>query len=278
MTAEPPVGGFGQFYAEQFDRRVRWVTGKFNVGRQDAEDVVQDAMVELAPKWGTDKARDPGALLTTIIQRKVYKRWSRPGSTTAVVPLEEEVYRLEAAVADPAVTVEHRDTIRRAASIMDPLERRIVLGRARQDSAVAIAAEEGVAADAVRSAGRRMERRMAAAIGAEPAPPDPGTIDVSKYLKRLPPQQRQVFTLAVDGFEPATIGEILHITSNNARVHLCLAKKAVAGMLPAEEDAERRIGVLIHWARRNRASHSLFPVRSAVGRPRKMPNQPRYPA
>lgn len=278
MKAGASLGGFDQFYAAEFDRRVRYVVKKYNVGRQDAEDVVQDAMVELAPKWGTDKALEPAALLHTIIQRKVYKRWRSTDPAVAAVPFEDEVSRLEAAVADPAVIAEQRDTIRRAANAMSPMERRIVLGRTRQDSAVTIAAEEGVKADVVRSAGRRMERRMAATIGAEPAPPDPGTIDVSKYLKRLPPQQRQVFTLAVDGFEPATIGEILHITSNNARVHLCHAKKAVAGMLPAEEDAERRIGVLIHWARRNRASHSLFPVRSAVGRPRKMPNQPRYPA
>jgi len=257
---------------EQFDRKVRWVVRKYGVGRQDAEDIVQDSMVELAPKWGTCKALEPEALLTTIIKRKVFKRWRRPAA--AVVPLEDEVQQLEAAVADPAVTAEQRDTIRRAASVMSPIERRIVLGRARQDSAVTIAAEEGMSAVAVRSTGHRMERRMAAVTESEQAP-DLGAINVATYARRLPKQQRTVFTLALEGYEPAAIAKILH-TSNNARVNLYHAKRAVIGMLPTLAAGHYTVPHLIGAARRNRAVGFASP--SAIGRPRKMPNQPRYPA
>lgn len=275
MTAEP-LGGFTEFYAEQFDRRVGQALKKFGIGYQDAQDIVQESLIELMPKWGTDKALDPGALLTTIIQRKVFKRWGRRSAAAPVVPLEEEVYRLEAAIADPAVTAEQRDTIRRAASFMSPIERRIVLGRARQDSAVTIATEAGVSAEAVRSTRRRLQQRMTAAAEIQETAPDLGTIDLAEYIKGLPNQQGKVLTLALEGYWPAEIAKMLEITSNDARVNLHYAKKTVIGLLPATADAQRRIPFMIRWARR-RADSALAP-RSGSTRPPGMLNQARRPA
>lgn len=269
------AGDFAAFFAGQFEQRVNGVVKRFNVGRQDAEDVVQEAMLDLMPKWGTDRARNPEALLTTIIQRRVYRFWGR-SAPAAVGPLDDEVYWLEASAADPAVTAEQRDTIRRAADVLSPVERRIVLGRALQDPAAAVAVEVGVSAEAVRSAGRRMQQRMMAAAESQDAVPGLGPIDVAEYIKDLPHQQGRVLTLALEGFWPSTIGQILGITSNDARVNLHHAKKAVIGMLPASADAERRIPFMIKWARRR--ADSAFSPRSASSQPRGVPSQFRRPA
>lgn len=275
MTATSPADNFDGFYAAQFELQVRRLHKQVD-NRYDAEEIVQDSLFDLFRVW--DKAETPEALLSTIIRRKVFKYWGRRPSAkgATVIALGEEADRVPDRVADPAVTVEQRDTIRRAADVMSPIERRIVMGRARQDSAVAIAAEEGVNADAVRNAGRRMEQRMVATIGSEEAPPDLEAIDLAKYIKRLPRQQRMVFSLAIDGYQPAAIAQVLHITSNNARVNLHHATKAVVGMLPALADAEHRVHMLIWWARRNRAKGAFAP-RPIPNRPRGMPNQPRRP-
>jgi hypothetical protein len=156
---------------------------------------------------------------------------------------------------------------------MSPMERQIVLGRARQDSAVAIAAEAGVSAEAVRSTNRRMQRRMAATVQSQETPPDIGPINLAEYIKDLPSQQGRVLTLALEGYWPAAIAKMLEITSNDARVNLHHAQKAVIGMLPASADAHRRIPFMIKWARRR--ADSAFAPRSALNRPRGMPNQSR---
>lgn len=239
------TGSFDDFYAAQFDLQVRLVLKKVD-GRHDAEEIVQDSLFDLFRTW--DKAETPEALLATIIKRKVIKYWGRRPSAkgAVIIALGEEADRIPDRTADPAVTAEQRDTIRRVAEVMDPIERQVVMGRVNQHSATTIAARAGVSASEVRQAGSRMAQRMTAG-DADPLE----ALELEKYVVRLPRRQQMVMALAFGGYRPAVIARHLEITANDARVNLCHAKKALVGMLPANTDP-KRVNVLLRNLRHRR--------------------------
>lgn len=275
MNAGAP-GGFEAFYAAQYRLRVRQAAGKVG-GKQNAEDIVQESMLDLLRMW--EQAKDPEALLTTIIQRKVYKLWNgeKRRAASALSPETEETAD---PAAGPEVLAEQRNTIRWAAESMSPIEREIVAGRAQRDSAAAIAARTGATEQQIRHAGRRMERRMASAL-AEPGPvPELAAIDLAPYRNRLPLRQRQVLTLALEGMRPAVIAQVFHITPNNARVNLHHARKAMIGILaevfPDDDAAAGMLDHLIEWTQSVRDGWAFAP-RPVPNRPRGMSNRPRPP-
>jgi DNA-directed RNA polymerase specialized sigma24 family protein len=260
------TAGFEDFYTVQFDLQVGRVLKKVD-NRHDAEEIIQDSLFDLYRAW--DTVETPEALLATIIKRKIIKYWGRRPSAKGaiVIALGEETDRIPDRIADPAVTVEQRDTIRRAAEVMDPIERQVVMGRVNQHSSAAIAARAGVSASEVRQAGSRMAQRMAAS---EVNPLE--TLDLEKYAARLPSRQQAVMSLAFGGYRPAVIAGHLDITPNDARVNLCHAKKALVDMLPDSADPKRRVDLLLRDLRRRRDLGLMpFDVKRVV------PNRPRYP-
>lgn len=270
------LGGFEGFYAAQYDLRVSQTAGKVG-GKQNAEDIVQDAMLDLYRMW--DQAKNPEALLTTIVQRKVYKFWDSK-ERHAASALGPETDKVADPAAGPEVLAEQRDTIRRATEAMSPIEREIVAGRTQRDSAAAIASRTGATEQQVRRAGRRMERRMASVL-ADPEPtPELAAMDVVPCIKRLPLRQRQVLGLAIEGLRPAAIAQVFHITPNNARVNLHHAKKAMAGVLaeflPDETVAADMLDHMIEWTQKMRDTWAFAP-RPVPNQPRGMPNRPRLP-
>jgi DNA-directed RNA polymerase specialized sigma24 family protein len=57
---------------------------------------------------------------------------------------------------------------------------------------------------------------------------------VMRMLRRLPPRQSQVMALAVDGFKPYEMAEILNISMEAARSNLRHARKSLAAMMEVE--------------------------------------------
>jgi DNA-directed RNA polymerase specialized sigma24 family protein len=57
---------------------------------------------------------------------------------------------------------------------------------------------------------------------------------VMGMLRRLPPRQSQVMALAVDGFKPHEMADILDISMEAARSNLRHARKSLAAMMEAE--------------------------------------------
>jgi len=266
VTDTLPTPGFDDFYVAQFNLQVRLVLKKVD-NHHDAEEIVQDSLFDLFRTWG--KVKTPEALLATVIKRKVWKYWSRRPSAkgAVVIALGEDTDRIPDRIADPAVTVEQRDTIRRAAEAMNSIERQVVMGRVNEHSATAIAAQAGVSTSEIRQASSRITQRMTAG-NVDPQE----TLELEKYVGRLPRRQQMVMALAFGGYRPAVIAGHLDITPNDARVNLCHAKKALVGMLPDSADPKRRVDILLRELRRRR-DLGLMPYDVK----RVIPNQPRYP-
>lgn len=260
------TGGFEEFYTVQFNLQVRLVLKKVD-NRHDAEEIVQDSLFDLYRIW--DTVETPEALLATIIKRKIIKYWGRRPSAkgAVVIALGEETDRIPGRIADPAVTVEQRDTIRRAAELMNPIERQVVMGRMNQHSTTEIAAQAGMSASEVRHAGHRMEQRMAAEVDFADI-----TVDLARYVVYLPRRQQEVIALAFCGYRPVAIAGHLGITPNDARVNLCHAKKALKGLLPPSIDPVWQIEVMLREVR-HRRDLGLMPYEVK----RIVPNRPRYP-
>lgn len=221
---------FDAFFHCHHGRRVRLVAKKI-ADFHHAEDLVLEAFFELGLKW--DGAENPEAFLTTIVNRKISKYLHRRSQNREIVaessPETVEAYVGFHQTPDPAITVERRDTIRRAAARMTPFERRLASDRAQQFTTREIAERYGVSRSKVGLTERRMHHRLSEMFD-EPTPGDRIT-SLHKGVRLLPLRQREVMTLALNDVRPEQIATRLGITPNNARVNLWHARRTLRQVL-----------------------------------------------
>jgi len=226
------VSAFEAFYTATRDNQVAGVTRLLNGDHADAEDVVQQAMMELYIAWPT-VARQAG-WLTTACDRKVWKRWS--GRSRAPLPLEAAAH-LPGMDPDPSEHAVQRDRLRAVAEVLSSTEMAIFQAIANGYTLAQIADARSTTVAQLRTTIQRARHRL----DATPAGPVESEEDVLAYclsrLERLPSRQRDVATWAFWGTKPDAIASRLGISANTARVNLHHAKRALAQMpgAPAPE-------------------------------------------
>lgn len=240
------MSAFDDFFRDHRPKTLRWVTAKVDGNRYDAEDIVNDAFLDLFRQWDTVLA--PEKLLTTIANRKIMRLWERRRRESPGLPDLAVLETRMPVGADPASLAVVRDDLRRLGAGLDDVERLVVAGWAREDTTAEIADDLQMTSRQVLQVQERVRQRLAPKeIGAT-------TVDWSGRLGRLSPQQRDVMELAFLGHKPGLIAQMLGISANAARANLCLAKGALAAAAPVEEDKalaeiSRYVLDVRHWAK-----------------------------
>jgi RNA polymerase sigma-70 factor (ECF subfamily) len=150
---------FGVFYAAAFPRLVGYLSPIVG-GRQEAEDLAQEAFVRLVPRWERVQAyEDPEAWLRSVGFRLAVSRWRRLRVSARHLARQAKV---------PLVDAPDEDMLR-VGEVLGPLslEHRqvLVLHHALGFSVEEIARELGVAPGTVKS--RLSRARVAAALLAD---------------------------------------------------------------------------------------------------------------
>ncbi|MEY9929632.1 RNA polymerase sigma factor (sigma-70 family) [Catenulispora sp. GP43] len=216
---------FEDFYSAVHDSQVAQVTWLLNGDRADAEDIVQQSMMELYLAW--PNVTKHYGWLQTACERKVWKRWNSRGRIP--LPLEEAV-RLPGAEPDPADRAALGDDVRAAAQVLSREEMALFQRIADGYTLAQIADVYSLTVPQIRTAIKKARCRFAAA----PAGPLESEEEVLEYcrsrLEHLPPQQEEVMTWALYGVKPDVIASWMGISANGARVNLHHAKTALAHM------------------------------------------------
>lgn len=244
-----------QFYAAEYERCVRQVRG-WGGSAEIAEDVAQEAFLELFRRW--DTVRTPQALVTTIAKRMLWRTVERQRREILVdTPLDG--YGMNQ-TADPADRVVARAELRRIGLGLRPEEARPLVALAAGYSLGDYARSERIPIKQVRALVRRARQRIvtkvAPPVSPRPAPQRPALVGAGTKARTLIPvgtspryQQRelfdawdasvaklstrrqQVYRLAAAGLPPQDIALHLGISQAAARVHLCHARKLVAALM-----------------------------------------------
>ena len=215
---------FETFYRQNVANVFRFVLMR-GTNRADAEDIVQEAFVDLHMHW--DKVTNPNAWLWTVCSRKVAKFFHRSAREIPVAAVDDS----SAVEADPAETVEARlefeDLLNEASPTEAAALTLLSLGYSQAEAAI----EVGSTVAQVRKLLRKQRRPQMTLDDKADENDTPQQRRVRQVLRMLPQRQHDVFMLRLDGLSPKEIGQRLDMSDNNARVTQHHASKAVAEAL-----------------------------------------------
>jgi RNA polymerase sigma-70 factor (sigma-E family) len=165
MPATEP-GGFTEFVRHRSDPLLRTAYLLCGGGRQAAEDLLQDVLVRMYPRWRRIQG-SPEAYARAALTNAAINRARRLARRVAEAPLIADVATVDAG---PDESVSGRDVLLRALAVLPPRQRAIIVLRFFDDlSEVDTAAAVGCRVGTVKSQTSRGLARLRELL-AEPAP------------------------------------------------------------------------------------------------------------
>jgi RNA polymerase sigma-70 factor (sigma-E family) len=134
--------------------------------RSDAEDLLQDALVRVYPRWGRLRNQQPEAYVRKVMTNRLISRWRSPWSRRRVPELPDQ-----AVPVDEVARVDDRDVLLAALRSLPPQMRAVIvlrywLGYTEQETA----AELGCSIGSVKSQSSRGIQRLRMTVPSTRAP------------------------------------------------------------------------------------------------------------
>jgi RNA polymerase sigma-70 factor (sigma-E family) len=128
--------GYDQFVAERLDRLLRYATA-MTCDRYLAQDIVQDVLLRVQPRWARIAAMDAPHLYVNRMVTNEYLSWRRRRAARDISSSQERLEALTPPVHDPAVQHAERDAMRARIAVLPRKQRAALVLRYYEDCSFA---------------------------------------------------------------------------------------------------------------------------------------------
>ncbi|WP_416956466.1 RNA polymerase sigma factor [Streptomyces sp. Agncl-13] len=146
VASAPAPAGFGAFHKEQHSRALAYVVQRYHLPKQEAEEVVADALVGVVNRW--DELDNPEAFLYALLPRRAVDKL-RALARRNEQPVDDPFLEIAAGATYDPVPFDLKTMLGQSADLLTPRQRQILVLKALGYTAKEIAGHLGVTENTV---------------------------------------------------------------------------------------------------------------------------------